>query len=469
MTRLRLPRSLVVVLHTVRDLLVAFGPLVLIGAALVAAAYHYLQPMPPRIVTLATGQEQDAYAEFGRRYAAWFAAHGIEVRLRPTQGAVENLALLRDPASGVDVAFMQGGADTSTPLPGQSRDDGLVAIAGLYPEPVWIFYREASARRILGHPGLTTLAELRGWRINVGTDGTGSPNLMSRLFEDNRIAPAAIVQHRLGHTEAVMEMLAGRLDAVVFVSGPEAPMVQMLLRTPGVRLFDFAQAQAYARRHPFMAPVTLPRGIVDLAADRPPRDVRLVAPTAMLLAREDTHPALVQLFARAASAIHGDAGWFSARAEFPSGRALEWPQSAEAERALKGGLPLLQRWLPFWLANLVERMWVVLLSILALLLPLAKVVPPLYEFRVRSRIFRWYGELRRVEEAIAESSEKIDRHENDEEPAVDRSVVRAELLRRLEALDARVGRIAVPLSHADELYALRTHIQMVRGKLGRAG
>ncbi|MEN9315132.1 MAG: hypothetical protein RIS35_1525 [Pseudomonadota bacterium] len=468
MTAFRLPRSLVVALQAMRDLLVAFGPLALIGAGLLVAAYHYLQPMPPKVVTLATGQEQDAYAEFGRRYAAWFAAHGIEVRLRETQGAAENLALLRDPASGVDVAFMQGGADSVARLPGEAKDDGLVAIAGLYHEPVWIFYREASARRTLGRPGLSTLAELQGWRVNVGTDGSGAPNLMSRLLEDNRIAPGAIAQHRLGHTDAVMALLAGRLDAVVFVSGPEAPMVQMLLMTPGVRLFDFAQAQAYARRHPFMEPVTLQRGIVDLAADRPPRDVRLVAPTAMLLAREDTHPALVQLFARAAAAIHGEAGWFRARGEFPSGRALDWPQSPEAERALTGGIPLLQRWLPFWLANLVERMWVVLLSILALLLPLAKVVPPLYEFRVRSRIFRWYGELRRIEESIGEASENAKPSDSGRGGSSEGSPGRGELLRRLDALDARVERIAVPLSHADELYALRAHIQMVRGKLGAA-
>jgi len=440
--RIRLPAPLVLALNAARDLLVAFGPLAIVGAALLAAAYHYLQPMPPKVVTL-------AYAEFGRRYAAWFAAHGIAVRLRATQGAAENLALLRDPSSGVDVAFVQGGADTLSRPSGEPKDDGLVAIGGLYHEPVWIFYREASARRASGRPVLATLSGLAGWRVNVGSDGTGVPNLVARLLEANRVDPRALTQYRLGHTEAAMGLLDGRLDAIVFVSGPESPLVQMLLMTPGVRLFDFAQAQAYARRHPFMEPVTLPRGIVDLAADRPPRDVRLVAPTAMLLAREDTHPALVQLFARAAAAIHGEAGWFRTRGEFPSGRALDWPQSAEAERALKGGIPLLQRWLPFWLANLVERMWVVLLSILALLLPLAKVVPPLYQFRVRSRIFRWYGELRSLEAAVGET------------------VDRPELQRRLDALDARVGRIVVPLSYADELYALRANIQLVRGKLGR--
>ncbi len=445
-----MPRFLRVAFQTVRDLLVTAGPFALIAAGLLAAAYWYLQPAPPKVVTLATGQEQGAYAEFGNRYKAWLARHGIEVRLRSSQGAAENLELLRDPDAGVAIAFVQGGADAQPTVPGQAKDDGLVALGSLFPEPVWLFYREDVARKRLRRDAIDVLADLRGWRLNVGSPGSGVPNLMARLFDANRVDPSALRLQMLGETPAVAAMLDGNTDAVVFASAPESLLVQMLLQTPGIRLFDFAQADAYSRRYPFLGPVTLPRGVVDLARDIPPRDVQLIAPTAMLVARDDIHPALIQLFVQAARSIHGEAGWFQRRGEFPSERALEWPLAREAERTLRSGTPWLQRYLPFWMANLVDRMWVVLLSIVAVLIPLSRVVPPLYEFRVRSRIFRWYAQLRDIEDGVV-----------DREHAADR------LLERLDELDARVERLTVPLSYADELYALRSHIQMVRSKVMR--
>jgi TRAP transporter TAXI family solute receptor len=442
-----MPSTLRNTLLTLRDLLVTAGPFVLLAAGLLAAAYWSLKPAPPTTLTIATGQEQGAYAEFGRRYAAWIREHGIDVNLVGTQGTAENLERLRDPASAVDVAFVQGGADAVQPPPGELKQDGLVALGSLFHEPVWIFYREDSAKRRLGRPTMEALADLKGWRLNVGGPGSGVPNLATRLFEANRIDPAGIDLRRLGQTPAVVEMLEGRIDAVIFVSAPEAPLVQMLLQTPGIRLFEFVQAEAYSRRYPFLQPVVMPRGVVDLARDLPPNDVHLIAPTAILLAREDLHPALVQLLVQAARQVHGDAGWFQRRGDFPSDRSLEWPLSREAERTLRNGTPWLQRYLPFWLANLVDRMWLVLLSIVAVLIPLSRVVPPLYELKVRSRIFRWYGQLRKVEDEWAKGGD------------------RGELARRVDEIEVRVERLAVPLSYADELYALRTHIGLVRNRI----
>ncbi len=345
---------------------------------------------------------------------------------------------------------MQGGADSQPTLPGQPKEDGLVALGSLFYEPVWLFYREDVARRRLRRDAIEGLADLRGWRLNVGAAGSGVPNLVNRLFEANRVDAASVRLRTLGETPAVAALLDGAMDAVVFASAPESLLVQMLLQTPGIRLHDFAQAEAYSRRYPFLSPVALPRGVVDLARDLPPRDVQLIAPTAMLVARDDIHPALVQLFVQAARSIHGDAGWFQRRGEFPSERSLEWPLAREAERTLRGGTPWLQRYLPFWLANLIDRMWVVLLSIVAVLIPLSRVVPPLYEFKVRSRIFRWYGQLRDIEESV-----------DDGDGATQR------MIERLDQLEARVERLTVPLSYADELYALRSHIRMVRERIAR--
>lgn len=287
--------------------------------------------------------------------------------------------------------------------------------------------------------------------MNVGTTGSGVPNLMDRLLKANRMEPGDVKLSHLEETPATVAFLAGRLDALVFVSAPESPMVQMLLQTPGVQLLDFAQNEAYARRLPFLSPVTLPRGVVDLAQDLPARDVRLVASTTSMLARADTHPALLTLFAQNAQSLHGGAGWFNRARAYPSVQHSELPIAKEAERAITESVPLLQRYLPFWIANLIERMWLVLGILLAIMLPLSRIVPPLYQFRVRSRVFRWYGRLREVEDQMET-----------------RSAPPAELLKALDELEGQAEKVSVPLSYADELYALRNHIHLVRKKLLRA-
>lgn len=437
-------------LLSIRDLFVTAGPFALLALALLAGAYWLLDPTPPKRVVLATGPERSDSAEFGARYARLLAREGITVQLRVTQGAAENMALLRDPNSGVDVAFVQGGlgaAQGNAPATTDEQVDAdLVSLGSLFYMPVWLFYREDAAQRALKSPQLERLSQLPGWRVNVGTAGSGVPALVNRLLEANALDPAALMLLKDETTPAVVAFLEGRIDAMVFAAAPESLFVQMLLRTPGIRLFDFAQAEAYARRFAFLSPVVLPRGIVDLASDQPPRDVRLVAPTAMLLAREGTHPALLQLLAQAALQVHGGAGWFQHKGDFPNMRNTEFALAPDAQRILRDGPPFLQRYLPFWLANLVDRMWVVLISIVAVLIPLSRVVPPLYQFRIRSRVFRWYGQLRAVEEAIGKRAA-------------------GELLHELDDLEARVGRVIVPLSYADELYALRGHIAMVRGRL----
>ena len=440
-----MPATLRHTLLSVRDLLATFGPFILLAVALLSLAYWVLDPTPPKRVVLATGTENSAYAEFGKRYAKVLQGYGITVELRATQGAAENLELLRDPNSGVDVAFVQGGAD-ATPQKDEADELQIVSLGSLFHEPVWLFYRTDAARRLLKSDVLGSLSQLPGWRLNIGAPGSGVPNLMAKLIEANRVDPASLTLVRKTSTPAAVDLIAGEIDALAFASAPESLLVQMLLQTPDIALFDFGQADAYARRFPFLAPVTLPRGVVDLARDLPPRDVRLVAPTATLVARRDTHPALVQLFVQAAQQIHGGAGWFQRKGEFPTDASTEQPLAKEAQRFYATGTPTLQRYLPFWLANLIDRMWPVLVTIVAALIPLSRMLPPLYQFRIRSRIFRWYAQLREVEESVGKR------------PA-------DELLAELQLIETRVEGVTVPLSYADELYSLRGHIQMVGKRL----
>ena len=452
-----MPRLLRVTLLSARDLLLTAGPFALITLVLLAGAYFLLEPQPPRRVVLATGPEQSAYAEFGRRYAAELKRYGIEVVLRATHGSRENLRLLRDSKQDVHVAFVQGGASERPSPPAdadkkKSEELPVVSLGSLFYEPVWIFYRAEAAKKLDKNALLTQIGQLRGWRVDVGGRGSGTPGLVNRLLAANFVEREEIKRSNLDPTPAVVALLDGELEAIVLVSAPESPLVQTLLQTPGIRLFEFPQAEAYARRHRFLRPVVLPRGVADIARDVPARDLDLIAPTTALVAREGTHPALMQLFVQAAARVHSGPGWIARAGQFPSPQDTEFALAREAERYYRSGPPLLQRYLPFWLANLVDRMWVALISIIAILIPLSRILPPLYEFRVRSRIFRWYRHLRSIEDALGR-----------------RGAPAAELLEELAKLDAKAERIVVPLSYTDELYALRTHIALVRERLRQAG
>jgi hypothetical protein len=290
-------------------------------------------------------------------------------------------------------------------------------------------------------------------RVNVGSEGSGIPKLFRDLLTANGLKEGAVNLSMLDDKPAAAALLEGKIDAAVFSSAPNSSVIQKLLRAPAVDLFDFSQAEAYTRRFPYLSQVVLPRGLINLGRDQPARDVHLIALTTTLVAREDLHPALVNLFAQAAVNIHGTAGWFRKRGEFPNAAIGDIPVVPAAVKFYRDGTPFLQRYLPFWIANFFERMWIVIVALGALLIPLSRVVPPLYVWKVRSRVYRWYGELRTVEQTIEEAAPEK------------RAEVYSVQLRRLEELDDKVNHISIPLSFADELYRLRISINLVRKRI----
>lgn len=427
----------------------AVGLGMLAVAVLLWAAYRWIDPRPDKHIVIATGPEQGAYAELASRYLPLLKARGITVELRATQGTAENLALLRDRRSGVQVAFVQSGGGAGSVAADLDSDDALVSLGRIAYEPIWLFYRAEPERKRAGAVRAPRrLSDLAGWRVNTGPDGGGGGPLFARLAEANGLADGALTLDSSASVQGVVELVQGRIDALWMVAAADAPLVQYLLHTPGVALMPFDQREAYVRRFPFLQPVTLPRGLVDLAADRPPADVPLVAATASLVARADLHPTLVQLLVQVARQVHGGAGWFQAAGELPSAASGELPLAPEAERFYRDGQPWLQRYLPFWLATFVDRMWIVLLPLLAALVPLSRVLPPLVSLRLRSRVFRWYAHLRAIERAL-------------DAPDADLPALRE----RLERTDRQVEGIGLPLAYTNELYQLRAHINLVRKRL----
>jgi TRAP transporter TAXI family solute receptor len=408
-------------------------PVALIVGAAFWAAYKFVEPAPPRTIVMSTGGEGGAYHAFAQRYQAILARDGVRLEVRTSSGSVENVARLRDPDSDVSLAFVQGGVATAEEAP------ELVTLGSLYYEPLWVFYR--------GKETLDRLSQLKGKRLAVGPEGSGSRKLALALLEATGMADSAAVLVDLGGTAAGDALAAGRVDAVFMVAGPEAALVQKLVTAPGVRLMSFSRADAYAMRLPYLHKLVLPRAAIDVGRDIPAEDAVLLAPAANLVAHESLHPALVYLVLQAAKEVHGGAGPFHRVGVFPNPGNSDFPLSSEAERFYKSGPPFLQRYLPFWAATLVDRMIVLLVPLFAVAIPLFRILPALYAWRVRRKVYRWYGELKFLEGNVRSRGPQGD--------------ATAEL-ERLSEIEAEVSGIKVPLGFAHEVYTLREHIKLVR-------
>lgn len=427
-------------LLSLRDLLATAWPIVLITAAGFVAAYQFVQPAPPRQLSITTGSVSGAYHAFARRYAEILGRQGIDLQVLVSAGSQENLARLEK--GEADVAFVQGGI---APVLADGEESGFRSLGSVYYEPVWVFYRGAT---------LDKLHQLAGKRIAVGAEGSGIRGLALQLLAANDIPLDGRHLLPLAGLNAAEELQQGRIDAAFVIAAPEAPVVQVLLRSPGIRVMSFSQADAYSRHFPFLSKVALPQGSVDLVRDTPPHDTVLLATTANLIVSKDLHPALATLMLQAMAEVHGKNGFFQRAGEFPAYRDQGFALSSDARRYYVSGSPFLQRYLPFWLAVLVERMFVLLLPLFALLLPLLKVAPALYSWRVRSRIFRCYGDLKFLENDLRQHYEPA-RH--------------AEYVERLEQIEEEAYRRNVPLAFADLAYTLREHINLVRQNLLRLG
>jgi len=418
-----------------RDLLIALAPVFLLLVAAITLAIYFIKPAPPAKLVMASGQREGRYGHYAKQYKEFFARNGVALEIHPSTGAMQNVALLMNENSGVDVAFVQGGTGFGANAP------DLVSLGSLYYEPLWVFYRGAP---------ITDLDGLRGKKIAIGAEETGTRALALQLLAMNGAVLPPTQMLPLGGKEAEEQLTSGKIDALMVVAPADSGSITRLAATPGVRLLSFERAEAYTRLFPYLNKLILPRGVFDLATNVPAKDVVLISPTANLIARDSLHPALAYLLMRAATEIHRGAGALDREGEFPSPRDTGFPLSDEARRFYKSGPPLLQRYLPFWAANLVDRLWVVLLPILAISVPLVKLVPPLYRWRVRSRIYRWYARLKEIELQL------------EDKPG---TVKLEEMLERLEKIEGAVNGIPTPLAYSDNLYSFRTHIDLVRQRV----
>lgn len=422
-------------LLSLRDLFATAWWIVLIVGIGFVVAYQFVQPAPPSHIVITTGGESGAYYQFAQRYATILARSGVTLEVRASAGSLENLERLnKDEAQ---IGFVQGGVIEAKDDEAV-EDSGLLSLGSMFYEPVWVFYR--------GDKTLTRLTDLRGKRIAIGQEGSGVRQLAQQLLAANELEADARLLPLAG-LKAAEELQQGRIDAAFIIAAEKAPVVQVLLRSPGIKVMSFAQSGAYQRRFPFLTKLTFPHGVADLVRDFPPEDIKVLAPTANLIVRDDLHPALQTLLLQATSEVHGKTGFFQDAGEFPSYKDSMLPLSPEAARYFKSGSPFLQRYLPFWLAVLIDRLIVLLVPIIALLIPLLKVAPAIYTWRVRSKVFRCYGELKFLEDDLKNHFE---------------AAKLADYRNRLDAIDEEASQLHVPLGFTDLVYTLREHVNLVQ-------
>lgn len=429
-------------LVALRYMLATAWPIVLITAIGFIVAYQFVAPEPPRRITITTGSEAGAYYAYARRYAAVLAARGITLEVMTSAGSHQNLERLEK--GEADVAFVQGGIVARTSSEDDDEPGPLRSLGSVAYEPVWVFYR--------GEQRVDKLYQLAGRRVAVGEDGSGIRGLALQLLEANDIKPDSPDLLPLAGLTAAEALQQSEIDAAFIVAAQEAPVVQVMLRSPGLRVVGFSQADAYLRRFPFLSKVVLPRGVVDLVRDVPPRDTALLATTANVIVRDDLHPALASLLLQAMTEVNGRGGFFQRAGEFPAYKDQSFPLSTDAARYYQSGPPFLQRYLPFWLAVLVERLFVMILPLVMVLLPLLKFAPAIYSWRVRSKIVRCYGDLKFLENDLRQ-------HYNPPQ--------HQEYVAHLERIENTASTLNIPLAFSDLLYTLREHINLVREELHR--
>lgn len=415
----------------------AFIAIIFCSLVIVGGIFWFFYSAPPTTIIFTSGDYGTSFSKNAEKYAKILARNGVKLKILPSEGSLENLERLEDPKSKVDAGFVQTGVARD------SNKERLVSLGSVAYEPLYIFYRSETQ--------LNLLSQFSGRRLAIGEEGTGTHVLALELLERNAIKPGgstAILE--LDDEAAEAALLAGEIDAAFMMSDSAAAnTIRELLRKPGIRLYDFTQADGYIRRIGYLHKTVIPKGALDFGQNIPDHDISLVSPTVELIVRDTLHPALSDLLVEAAEEVHSKAGLTHSRGEFPNLNGQEFRISPDAIRYHKSGKSFLYRYLPFWLASLLNRIIVVFVPMVLVLVPGIRTIPAIFRWQISLRILRCYRTLMALEKDMAGAE----------------AAGKKELLQRLESIETAVNKLKIPTSFAEQFYVLRVHIDFVRSRL----
>ena len=417
-----------------RDLVTSIGPFSMLLVIALIAAYFYIDPAPPQHIVFSIGREDGEYQEYATKYQQILAKDDVALETRQSEGTLDNLQKLKDEYSAVNIAFILDGLH-------DEEEADIYSLGSISYEPIWVFYRDKKT--------LSRLSDFEKKKIAIGQNGSGTQILARRLLAASGINEANADLVTSGREDAIKLFDKGQVDALFLIGQPDSTSIKKLLSQQGVRVLDFDQAAAYTRQFPFLHELILPHGSIDLQRNIPAVDLNLLATTSTIAIHDRLHPAIVSLWMKAMTEVHEGPGLLHKKHTFPQNNTIDFKLSPDAQRYYKSGPPFLQRYLPFWLATLFDRVLIVLIPLFALLIPLSKTIPQIYRWRIKRRINRWYRELILLETKLR-SGKDYD-----------------EYLRTLEWIDEQVAHVPIPLAFSDHSYVLKEHIDFVRRKILR--
>lgn len=419
-----------------RGLLYVWLPLLVLVVLGTLASQKLIRPAPTRIRML-SGPDGSSYQKNADKYKKALERFGVKVDIVPTHGALDNLRQLANPKVKVDVGFVQGGLTDDIDI------SHLMSLGSLFAQPLMVYYRHKEP--------VERLSQLKGKRLAIGPEGSGARMLTLKLLKANGMDGPPTTLLELAGEKAAAELIAGQIDAAFLMGDSVTTEIMKKLREdPDIEIANFSQADGYLRKFRFLSKLTLPEGAYDLGKNEPPRTLTLVGPTVELVARKDLHPALSDLLIGAAKEIHGGPGLYRNAGDYPAPLARDFPISPDAERYYKSGGHFLYQKLPFWLANLIDRLLVVFVPLLVIVFPATKILPTMYRWWMRSRIYKWYGALMTIERQVLSNP-------NPEE--------QLKLIQKIDGIEKAVNAMKTPVSFADQLYVLRDHVRSVRQQL----
>ncbi|MEK1907331.1 MAG: TAXI family TRAP transporter solute-binding subunit [Pseudomonas sp.] len=408
-------------------------------AALVGALFYFVAPPPPMHARMATGAAGGGYHAFGERLRAELEQQGFTLELVESQGSQDNLAKLKQ--GEVELALVQSGQELTL---GDKEREALNGLGVMYREPLWLF----TSKKVK----FQRLADLLKLRLAVGGADSGTHAVTAALFTANRIDAAHYPKQwqQLGGSRAADALLAGELDAAFFVGPAENPLIQRLAAEPTLRLVSLRRTAAYLARLPYLSQLEVGEGMLDMAQNTPEQDIVTLGPVATLVSGESFHPSLTPLILETAKTVLKNGSLLDPAGSYPAPPPLSLHTLDEADYYYKKGLPILQRYLPFRIASLADRYIILAIPLLVLLFPLFKAIGPIYQWRIRARIYRWYKHLREIDQLLYKGQLNGD--------------IAAEIT-RLEKLEDELARVEVPLSYSSELYELHMHLRYMIERL----
>ncbi|WP_404319657.1 TAXI family TRAP transporter solute-binding subunit [Malaciobacter canalis] len=410
-------------------------PILLLIIASFYVTSKFVKPAPKKEITIATGSKSGSYYKTAMLYKKLLEKEKVKVNILTSKGSIDNIKLLNE--NKADIAFIQNGTITT------KDTDSIKSIASVYYEPLWVFYKNEGYK-------IDYIIQLITKNISIGEIGSGTYDLASKILKDNGLSNENSTISNYSSSKAKQLLLDGKIDAMFAVTSHNSQVVKSLLANPNINVLNFKRAKAYSRKYSYLESLTLYEGTLDLYKNLPDENINLLATTANLVVRSDFSQELIRILLKKVKEVHKQKDLFAKQGEFPNLKNMKLELHEEAKIYFENGDTWLEKIFPYWIAANIDRLKIFIIPLLTLLFPLFKGVLPLYQWSMRSKIYKWYDEVKSVEIEIG---------------YLNKEQLQTQLEKLQDLQDEISKETKVPLSFMGEYYNLIMHINMLEQRI----